>query len=660
MSGEAGRGWRGDIQAMRALAVTAVVAFHLGVPGCGRGYLGVDVFFVISGYLIGGRLEAMVVTGGWGGLAVVDLGRFWHARVARLWPAAVVTLGLTALACAVVLDRYELRQFLWQLAGSAALVGNVVLWQQTDYFGGSAATKPLLHFWSLAVEEQFYLAVPLAFFLRNARARRAAIAATTALSLGLYLVLAPRSPSAAFYLLPTRGWELGLGIMLALHDPSGILARAIGILRAMRAVAWVGLIALVVSGPVLDDTTALLLSVVLAAWLVAVPPRTQRIPRWVSAIGDRSYATYLVHWPIIALAANVWMRGPSPWVRAGLLVLIVLAAEALWRGVDGRDRTRRRVGPYLVAQALVMVAALLALGLMPRPVGEAFREPNEGLGLACNRSGAFDLVRACRSGGGADTVVWGDSFAMQLVPGLAATLHPGVIQATRVVCAPVAGFAPVGPGYSPDWAARCISFNDSVLAAVMRDPSIHAVVMAGIFNQLVDRATPGWQFASWQNGRLVVGPQDDAKLASALLDTIARLQHAGKRVVLYRPQPYPDYDVGRCLSRRAEGLPVLGVATDCGFAHAEQAPGAHAVDDFFDALLAHAGTSRTWGVIDPANVLCPQGRCLVREEGVPLFADMVHLSQSGSVWLSQKMNMAKIVKGQPQPMDPRKPMNGDK
>lgn len=208
--------WRGDIQALRAIAVLAVVLFHLDAPGCTRGYLGVDVFFVISGYLIGGRLEHMAKTGA----GPRALALFWQKRIVRLWPAAVVTMAATALASAWLLDSREWTLFLRQLGGAAALAANIVLWQQTDYFGGTAGTKPLLHFWSLAVEEQFYLLAPFAFILRDKIRRQAIVAILTACSFALWLWLTPRSPSAAFYFLPTRAWELGLGVMAVQLLPS--------------------------------------------------------------------------------------------------------------------------------------------------------------------------------------------------------------------------------------------------------------------------------------------------------------------------------------------------------------------------------------------------------------------------------------------------------
>ena len=204
-----------DIQALRGLAVLLVILQHAKAGFIEAGFLGVDIFFVISGFLITGMLAKAIARGSF------SFSEFYFRRAKRLLPAAYVTFATTAVLSYFLLDAAEWHDFTVQLAGAVTFTGNLALWQQTGYFEGAAALKPLLHVWSLAVEEQYYLLLPAAMALVPRRYWTAGNALLLFASLALCVVLTFSSPNAAFYLLPARAWELALGSLAALWTARG-------------------------------------------------------------------------------------------------------------------------------------------------------------------------------------------------------------------------------------------------------------------------------------------------------------------------------------------------------------------------------------------------------------------------------------------------------
>ncbi|MGZ9276917.1 MAG: SGNH hydrolase domain-containing protein [Candidatus Limnocylindrales bacterium] len=387
--------FRPDIEGLRAVAVMLVLAYHARVPGIGGGYIGVDVFFVVSGFLITGLILRELETTG-----TVSLPTFYARRARRLLPAALVVIAATVLASAVLLPPLRVVDVASDGAASAVYLGNIrFAIQATDYLQAELAPSPLLHFWSLGVEEQFYLFWPALLLLaagRRANPRRLAlvIVAVSIASFALSLLWTSTDAPLAFFLLPARAWELGVGAILALAV--GRLARLPG--PVANAAVGAGLAAIALGGVVLGlDTpfpgTAALLPVGGAALVIAGGIRQPLGPgsrilatRPMQWIGGISYSLYLWHWPLLVLpAAALETRLPGV-VRLALVALTFVLAVASRRWIEdpirhGRGLSWRPGRTLAAAGAVSVVVAIVALGtgrlVGPTAVAEARTTPIE-------------------------------------------------------------------------------------------------------------------------------------------------------------------------------------------------------------------------------------------------------------------------------------------
>ena len=377
--------FRPDIEGLRAIAVLLVLAYHARIPGFTGGYIGVDVFYVVSGFLITGLIiRELQATGR------VDLPTFYTRRARRLLPAALVVIALTVIASAIVLPPLRVPDVAGDGAAAALYVSNIrFAAQATDYLQAELDPSPLLHFWSLGVEEQFYLFWPALLFLASRRRfdprRLGLVVAVVAIaSFGLGLAWTSTDAPLAFFLLPARAWELAVGAGLALGVAH--LAR----LPTTVATIAVGLgVALIGIGGVMFDTatpfpgTAAVLPVAGAALVIAggLPQPLNPLSclvaiapmRW---IGGISYSLYLWHWPLLVLpAAAVGSALPGP-VRLGLVGVTFVLAEASRRFIEdpirhgraARIRPSRSLAAAGVA-SLVVAGVSLSAGMIagPRP-----------------------------------------------------------------------------------------------------------------------------------------------------------------------------------------------------------------------------------------------------------------------------------------------------
>ena len=352
--------YRPDIDGLRALAVTAVILFHAFPATLPGGFAGVDVFFVISGYLISGIIARELRQN------TFRPAHFYRRRIRRIFPALATVLLATLAYGLVVLLPAERAQLGQQTAAGAAMVANLLFWSQAGYFDPASSAKPLLHLWSLGVEEQFYLVWPLILWLLIGRTRRpiAGIALLTAASFALNLALSTQQGVADFYSPLSRLWELSAGALLALATPSPAKSG-----RPANLAAFAGLAAIIAATLLFNDTLPYpgwraLLPVCGTLLLIHASPATlanrQLARKLPVAIGLISYPLYLWHWPLLSYASII-RRGhaPKPLLAALLIAASVALATLTYRYIERPLRQNAR----LRAVAIRLAAAMAAIGL---------------------------------------------------------------------------------------------------------------------------------------------------------------------------------------------------------------------------------------------------------------------------------------------------------
>jgi peptidoglycan/LPS O-acetylase OafA/YrhL len=636
---------RRDIQALRGLAVLLVVLYHTKLDFLMGGYLGVDIFFVISGFLITRLITADIERGDF------RFSEFYFRRAKRLLPAAYVVFLATALIAPFVLGGKDLNDLAWQVLGAVTFSGNLVLWQQAGYFEGAGELKPLLHVWSLAIEEQYYFLLPatLVFFSPRRWLILAVLVFLT--SLLLCVVGGFLKPIATFYLLPTRAWELAIGSIGAIAGQHLILQRAA---RIGFAPSIVALVVIPVS-PIGGNHPGLDAFIVCLATLFVILRHSPRLNnnaavRGLAPVGDMSYSLYLVHWPLFAFANNAWVGHPPGHiplaVSLSLVAISFVLAYLLYRFVETPIRTAPiRYSPKIVARtvgvsfALVLGAAGIARA-SPRTVDfEHLNQVNYGLGEACEYRDSFSPRKECMTSDKPSVLVWGDSFAMHLVPGIVSSgSDRGIVQATRSACAPLLSRAPVEQkfrmGYNEAWAQRCIEFNDDVLRYLARTPTIEVVILASPFSAFVDDSN----FANLV--RYAAGfrrePIDPERAAIDLSKTILEIQNLGRRVVVVSPPPRGGFDIGRCHERLGEKRLMFGAPRNCEIPVATHLRISQNTSRFLEKVSVSSGT----GLMRFDEFLCDDSTCKTWLGTVPLYRDSGHFSYAGSSALGIAANLS--------------------
>ena len=628
-------GLRADIQALRGWAVLLVVLHHAHLlPPGDAGYLGVDIFFVISGFVITQLLIREMQSGQF------SFARFYARRARRLLPAAYVTFLAAAAVAPFFLLSDELRFLMHQELGALTFTANVVLWAQTGYFAPEAQFKPLLHTWSLAIEEQFYLLWPLALAWVPRKWWAAFALAGFGASLLLCLVLNAWKPGVAFYMLPTRAWELGLGCIGALAWRRQEFAWKHWhwlLWPAAAIVALLPMVQLPLPRPGVAEALAC------TATLVLLMQRGAGAPRWLAPlarVGDMSYALYLVHWPLFSFAANASISEAGAATRVGLVAAAFLLAAALHMGVEepGRRLRWNNRATLLAAAGAGALVALFAVGVSALTQGDsealAFRRSNTGLSDACMGQERFTDAPDCRYGEHPRMLLFGDSTAMHLADALRASSDGGFVQATKTVCGPLLGMSiyRMHDEFNRQWAKGCLQFQQSVLAWLAHQPGIEVVVLASSNQQYLSGS-----LISSEGADIDAGPDARGGIAAGRLAAMAQALHAmGKRVVIVESIPTAGFDVGRCLALRLEKRVVLGAPTaDCSIDRTAWESAAATARGINEEAARASGVP----LVRLADTLCDSVRCRATAEGVPLYQDGGHLSHAGSEWLGRHMQL---------------------
>ncbi|RVT86908.1 acyltransferase [Rhodobacteraceae bacterium CCMM004] len=625
-------GYRPDIDGLRAVAVVAVVLYHADLAGLPGGFVGVDVFFVISGYLIGSIVIGALAQGRF------SLLHFYDRRARRILPPLIVVVTATAAAGWAVMLPGAYRDFGQSVLATAVFASNVLFFREAGYFDAAAETKALLHTWSLAIEEQFYVVLPLAMMALVRIGRGVwpwAVGAAALASLAVAQAGLADRPDAVFYLLHTRAWELALGVLLA---APALRRQAPGAVRAVLAALGAGLVLwpMLTYGPSTPFPG-----------LAAVPPclgaalliQTGLGGTWAAralswrpavAVGLISYSLYLWHWPVLVLAGQALARELTLAERIGAVALSVVLAAATWRWVERPARRSRRLsGRGVLAAAAVSLGAMAALGLALHATGGVpGRIDPARLALAeddalmhghrhCHFASRLTVpANLCRRGGdGAPRVLLlGDSHADMHGPGLfaaAADAGQAGIQITD------SGYVPAPGAFRAGMRARDAANHRLVEAALDAHPSIDTIVVGQFWAQ-------SRRYTLYPKGAgPLTAPVD---LTAALDRLIARWPD--KRFVLIGPVPTSSR-FGAAGAVRARPVAPLSAG-----AFAAQR---RAVAPVLDALARHDNVS----VLEVWDEVCSAGGCPAEAPGIGrLYRDEDHLSAAASRAMAPRFRAA--------------------
>lgn len=629
-----------DIQLLRALAILLVVAHHARISVVPAGFLGVDIFFVISGFLMTTIIDRGLTDGSF------RFGDFFSRRVRRIFPAAYATLIVCAVVGPFLLDANEYRNFAAQLTGSFGFFVNIVLWKQSEYFGSAAMLKPLLHMWSLSVEEQFYLVLPIVLALSLPRLR---MTVTTVLTIGSAILCAwflNHGPSAAFYLLPTRAWELGIGSCTALLVNRDFVPSLPSGARIGAALTLL-LVPLFANESGHPGAAAVLVCTATAVLLIPGKKVSRLLHslRSFSLVGDRSYSLYLVHWPVFAFANNIFMTAVPVSVNLALLFVCGAWMELQYRFVEQPLRkfklNANTISLLIVLPVVTVAGSVLYASITDRPEEVYERAANTGLSAQCDYKGEFVPLDVCQSSPDATTLVWGDSYAIALVPGFIASSAHGVIQATRTSCGPFIGLAPTNDNLYPEpWANSCIRFNDAVLKYLSERPQIQTVVLSSALAQYVPGAEQrGWSMRVSDSSGFKTVLQTSEQFEASLIRTVSEIQKLGRRVVLFAPTPTDDFDSARCLDRIRGHKPTITADSNCRIPHARYVEYRKPILDLLQRVRAKAIIP----IISLDETLCASGMCATEMENVMLYRDAGHLSMPGAQVLGKLMRWGSIA-----------------
>jgi peptidoglycan/LPS O-acetylase OafA/YrhL len=637
--------FRKDIQVLRGFSVLVVLFYHAKFNLFQAGYLGVDIFFVISGFLITRIIMDGIKKG------TFCFSEFYFRRAKRLLPAAYLTFFLTTLLAPFFLTSIELEDFRVQIIGAITFTANIVLWQQSGYFNGVADLKPLLHVWSLSLEEQYYFILPLVLVFLPPRFWLRCIIVILLVSLALCLARIDRL--STFFLLPTRVWELMIGsatVMLILNER---------LMQLLKYIFWPALIIILVL-PIIKINSyhpgleAILICLATSVVILNNHPLFSNgiLMHGLSKIGDISYSLYLVHWPLFAFFNNVWIgdinRKQPIIVRVLLITLSLVCAYLMNRYVEEPFRhieikRNKRMVVCTIAASLSLV--LITIGI-PRLFSntknfKSIRQANYGFNAACEFNNEFQPIAECRNSDKPEILIWGDSYAMHLVPGILSNSKTvNIAQATKSGCSPILGIAPVyQSGNEKTWAKGCISFNESVISYLERTESIKIIVLSSLFEQVVSK---NHQLLKKDNSSGAYHTIDTGltEAIESMKRTVDIVRALGKRVVIIAPPPSGGFDIGRCTERVVTHLPVLGVTNNCKISVEAYKNTKGTVLELINSLQQQGNVP----VIQFDNYLCDTSLCQTYINDTFIYRDDGHLSYEGSVFLANRLSLVDKIK----------------
>lgn len=641
------KAFRHDINGLRAWAVLAVVFYHFGIPGFSGGFVGVDVFFVISGFL----MTAIIVNGLerdnfslWG---------FYLARARRIIPALIVLCAILLIIGWLWLPTADYRVLSINVVTALTFISNLKFWREAGYFDIASRENWLLHTWSLSLEWQFYILLPVGclFIWRwfGCRGLKFVLLAAGLLSLALSIYASPRFPGSAFYLLPTRVWELLAGgsvwWLTRRHSMPQLPA---------RAVECVGFLLIALSVTLLDATRpwpgAYAMVPVLGAMLVLAANRQQSIftsTILTRQIGASSYSIYLWHWPLVVLLSYADKQDNPAWIVAGIVGSVLLGKISLLLVETPARRQLARVS--MGKQIGVLGLVVLSVGLMA--VGARYQQVEGRIDPAIELAMIPKLDYAsrfekcllvpgkgsespmCSHGKGEVTaILLGDSHASMLVSAVADVAPGSVIELTYASCPTVLGMK-----RREDSHDDCKLFNDSAINLLNNEYKNNQVIIANrsslaILGQNEKDAFFNIPMGFFDTPYEHPNPALNKQFTQQLIKTMCSIENR-ERVFLVRPIPEMATDVPNTMARALMfGKPPHKISISLTEYRQRQ----QVIWAAQDEAALRCGVK----ILDPLPYLCHDGRCWAEAEGRPLYADSNHLSEFGSSLLKPMFRQA--------------------
>ena len=691
--------YRAEIDGLRAIAVIAVVLFHAGFKAFQGGFIGVDIFFVISGYLIAMTTLTDIQRNSFSLLA------FYERRARRILPALFLVMLVCVSLAWFWLQPVDMKAFAHSLIAVPYFISNIFYWSEAGYWDTTSELKPLLHTWTLAIEAQFYITFPMLLILISRSFQRWSLHLTIFVGVLSFMLAqwgAYNFPTANFYLLPSRFWEFALGatvgiiglnpgiqkkIVISYQNTNDILIRE---LSGILGLCLILLSIFKLHGSLPFPSLFTLLPTIGTCLILAFSSSSTLIGRLLSNqgfvnLGALSYSIYLWHHPLFTFARHRSLSKPTPQLIWILILLSLFLAYFTYKYVEKPFRNRIEVNQktffifWLIGSLIFIeigIVGHLTSGFSDRTSSRYFnnnvsrvisstvitqiqqnsvnrllpenailqiplnsadsqfsRQPAHaagfGLGPICD--GAPTSAPECRTHANPEILLWGDSFAMQLAPGiLASNPDTKLIQMTKSVCGPFFDLAPIAePDYPIGWAQECLAYNEQVRTWLQQHTVQYAVL-----------ASPFSQYLLRENKVLLRDNQVvEANLELAIQkfkQTLLELKSLGIEPIVVSPPPANDLDLGQCVTR-AEwlGLPQA----NCNFSKIEMSEKRVSAYQFIDAIQDQ------FRVLRLEEIMCINGICQAYSGDTQLYRDARHLSEAGAILLGREYNFYQMITG---------------
>ena len=646
--------YRREIDGLRAVAIIPVILYHAGVEAFSGGFVGVDVFFVISGFLITSIILQEKEQG------TFSLVNFYERRARRILPALYLVMFVCLPFAWMWLQPRFLKEFSLSLVSVSVFASNILFMNESGYFATASETKPLLNTWSLGVEEQYYLLFPL--FLMFLWKLRKHWISVTFIAVGLFsLVLAQwgsqTNPVVTFFILPTRAWELMVGASISYfiinnRRPPNVLVKYKLIYELMGVIGF----SLIVYAVFTFDeslqfpSSYTLIPTVGAALIILFTTSGTFSGRVLGSkalvgIGLISYSAYLWHWPLFVFSRHRSLTEHSQAFYLMLSILTIALSYLSWRYIEKPFRkkdivSRRMVFGFgaigCVVFILIGMIGYLANGFDNRSAfdGSTMGEieyklrVNHGLSKAC--SNGFNLSPDCRTSNDPEIMVWGDSLAMHLIQGiLSSNPSAKIIQMTKSGCAPFFGAAIITKELPPTMAKECLEFNENVRNWLRLNKSIKFVVLSSPYS---------W-YLSDHPKLLIRDKQINATLELLLQQffiTAEEIERMGARLIVFSPPPFTSkrQNIGNCLAKAS----FLKINLDvCDFIDEEIPYTSNNLFHFFSQV------ENKYPVVWLTDLLCRYGECSSHFGSIFVYRDGVHLSHEGSSEIGRRADFFGLI-----------------